>query len=209
MKIPQHYPVFLKPEWGQNSNGIVRVDDDAGFRDFAVTAEKTGMPFIVQEAAKGRREFEIYFLRCPDDYEEYCFLSVTEVKNSCRESHPINSIHNPCTTYIDITEKYSSQELHKIWHYFRDIADFPMARVGLKAKNRFDLLKSVFHVVEINIFLPMPLVLLCENVEWRQKRRIAKTTMSIAARLVKNIPKDATGKKIFFRKMKAHYKIAP
>jgi hypothetical protein len=54
--------------------------------------------------------------------------------------------------------------------------------------------------VEINLFLPMPLVLMTENVGLFEKNRIMKKTMSIAARLAKAIPKKESGRTIFFQK---------
>jgi len=75
-----------------------------------------------------------------------------------------------------------------------------MARVGLKADDRIGILKGKFHIVEINLFLPMPLVLLTENVGLGEKNKIMKKTMSLAARLAKAIPKKESGKHIFFQK---------
>jgi hypothetical protein len=198
-KPPRHYPVFIKPEWGQNSNGIVRVNNQKEFQAFENGIDGT-MPFIVQDAAAGKKEFEIYYLRSPDDSETCAFLSITQVINTCRKHHPINSIHNPCTVYQDITQIFSSKELQKIWFSLRKIGKFRMARVGLKAADYRGILKGKFHIVEINLFLPMPLVLLTKNVGLFEKNRIMKKTMSIAARLAKAIPKKESGKTIFFQK---------
>lgn len=206
-KSPGSYPVFLKPEWGQNSNGIVRVYNKEEYRDFQRVADTTDLPFIVQDAASGKKEFEIYYLRSPDNDDEYSFLSITQVNNSCGESYPINSIYNSSTRYIDKTRLFSADELKIIWKFFSQVGRFRMARIGLKADNINDLLKGEFHIIEINLFLPMPLVLLTENVGRDEKKRILRFTMSLAARLVKEIPSAETGQRIFFRKMKAHYKI--
>jgi len=53
----------------------------------------------------------------------------------------------------------------------------------------------------------MPLVLLAENVDSCEKKKIIKLTMSLAVKLVKNIPKNETGESIFLKKTKAHYKV--
>ncbi|MCF6249346.1 MAG: hypothetical protein L3J69_18625, partial [Desulfobacula sp.] len=98
---PKHYPVFLKPEWGQNSNGIVRVNNEKGYRAFGEGIGSTDMPYIVQDAAPGKKEFEIYYLRSPDNTDDYAFLSITQVINTCQNHHPVNSIHNRCTCYKD------------------------------------------------------------------------------------------------------------
>ena len=199
-KPPRRYPVFIKPEWGQNSNGIVCVNNPKEYQAFQNGIDTTDMPFIVQDAAAGKKEFEIYYLRSPDNSDECAFLSITQVTNICRKHHPINSIHNPCTVYRDITQTFSSKELQAIWFSLRKIGRFRMARVGLKAADRMGILKGEFHIVEINLFLPMPLVLLTENVGLFEKNRIMKKTMSIAAKLAKAIPKKESGKAIFFQK---------
>lgn len=201
---PERYPVFIKPEWGQNSSGIVRVNNKKEYQVFQKGIDATDMPFIVQEAALEKKEFEIYYLRSPGNSDNFAFLSISEVTNTCRKNHPINSIHNPCTAYREITQTFSLKELQEIWFLIRKIGRFRMARVGLKAVNRMGILKEEFHIVEINLFLPMPLVLLTKNVGLVEKNRIMKKTMSIAARLAKAIPKKDSGKTIFFQKFIVH-----
>ncbi len=204
-KLPVSFPVFIKPEWGQNSNGIVIVHDGKEYKKFKKTAAASDMPFIVQEAAPEQKEFEIYYLRSPENFDKYSFLSITHVTNTCTAPNPVNSIHNPCTNYVDITHSFSEKELQIIWLFLKKIGKFPMARVGLKANDIKDILKEKFHIVEINLFLPMPLVLLSENIDLRERNNIIKTTMSIAAKLVKKLPENRTGKKIFLSQLKAHY----
>ena len=205
-ETPKSYPVFIKPEWGQNSNGILCVYNDMEYRGVNTLAKKNNMPFIVQQAASGIKEYEIYYLRSSDNKDEYSFLSITQVINKGRESYPINSIHNPDTSYFERTSGFSADEMQVIWRTLKTIGNFRMARVGVKANDITNLLSGEFHIVEINLFLPMPLVLLAENVNIEEKHKIVKTTMSLASELVKSIPKKETGKWIFFRKMIAHYK---
>lgn len=205
-RVPETFPVFLKPEWGQNSNGIVRVRNAVEYRAFARHARKTHMPYIVQQAASGRREFEVYYLRSPESNEDYSIISITWVVNSSEAHHPINSIHNPATAYRDITSTFSGHELQQLWNYLKTIGGFRMARVCIKADSKNALLQGVFQIVEINLFLPMPLILLATNVDEENKQRIIGEIMTVAARLVKTIPWNETRKSIFFRKMKAHYR---
>lgn len=166
------------------------------------------MPYIVQEAAKGRKEFEIYYLRSPDDTHRFAFFSVTEVGNGSGERYPVNSIHNSSTGYREISSLLSADERECLWKRVRGIGTFRMARVGVKADDLADLVRGDFKIVEINLFLPLPLVLLADNVSRSEKISIIRTTMIIASKLVKTIPRHETGKWIFFRKMWAHYKIA-
>ena len=203
-KLPQNYPVFLKPEWGQNSNGIVRVHNQQDYTDFKKSAKTAALPFIVQEAALRKTEYEIYYLRSPENTSDAAFLSITQVINTCKNKYPINSIHNPCTIYKDITDTFSANDLQTIWFTLRQIGVFRMARVSLKAANRKGILEKKFQIVEINLFLPMPLVLLSNNVGLVKKNTIMKQTMSIAARLARDIPKKESGKQILFQKLIPH-----
>lgn len=203
---PESYPVFLKPEWGQNSIGIVRVDNESEYLAFDSLVREKAMPYIVQQTASGRIEFEIYYLRSPELPDDFAVFSITQVVNSSQVRHPINSIHNPYTAYLDITPTFSARELQDIWNYLRTIGNFRMARICLKADSKEDLLQGTFQVVEINLFLPMPLALLAKNVREEKKLQLIEAIMMVTARLVKTIPSNETGKSIFFRKMKAHYR---
>ncbi len=207
--LPSSYPVFIKPEWGQNSKGIICVKNNKDYQAVQSVTRDTDMPFIVQEVALGKNEFEIYYLRSPENSGSYAFLSITQVINHSQEDHPINSIHNPHTFYREITHIFSAAELEAIWVSLGQIGKFRMARIGLKADDIKGILQNHFKIVEINLFLPMPLVLLAENIDLYEKNKIIKKTMSFAAKLVKIIPENETEKKIFFQKMKAHYKVTP
>lgn len=205
--VPEAFPVFLKPEWGQNALGIACVRNEAEYQRFASHAGKATMPYIVQQAASGRNEFEIFYLRSPQCSDDCAVLSITQVTNIGEVDNPINSIHNPRTIYVDITPTFSEQELQNIWNYSRTVGNFRMARICIKVDSKEDLLRGIFQIVEINLFLPMPLVLLAKNVSDEKKLRLLKKIMIVAARLVKTIPAKETGKSIFFRKMKAHHRI--
>lgn len=204
--LPESYPVFIKPEWGQNSNGIVRINSKSEYLAFDSHVRQKNMPYIVQQTASGRIEFEIYYLRSPESPDDFAVLSITQVVNNSRVQHPINSIYNPNTTYLEITSTFSAQELQDIWNYLKAIGNFRMARVCLKADSKEDMLQGVFQIVEINLFLPMPLVLLAKNVREEKKQQLLESIMLICARLVKTIPRNETGKSIFFRKMMAHHR---
>ncbi len=208
-RVPDVYPVFLKPEWGQNSKGIIRANDKREYLDFGEIAQRGETPYIVQEVANGANEYEIYYLRSAHEQTQYAYLSITEVENKCSEAHPINSIHNPSTTYRDITGSFTEDELEKIWQLVGTIGRFRMARVGVKADNFEALVQGKYKIIEINLFLPLPLVLLSHNVQRKEKLRIIRKTMIIAAQLVGTLSQEETRQWIFFRKMRAHYKIAP
>jgi hypothetical protein len=206
--IAKAYPLFLKPEWGQNSNGIRRIDNKEQYLQFVEASPKLKISYIVQEAALGKKEFEIYYLRSPVDKDRYSFLSITEVINRSDERYPINSIYNSSTGYREVTANLTTEELEEIWDAVKDIGGFRMARIGVKADELSFVVQRVFKIIEINLFLPMPLILLADNVSRTEKIAVIRKTMTLAAQLVKTIPEKEKGKWIFFRKMRAHYKTA-
>lgn len=204
-RVPDTFPVFAKPEWGQNARGIVRLDNRDEYVRFSARVIRSAMPYLVQEAATGREEYEIYYLRSADDPDGCATLSITQVINT-GATHPINSIHNPATSYLDITGSFSGPECTSLWDMLKNIGRFRMARICLKANSRHDLLEGRFQVVEMNLFLPMPLVLLAANVETERKMTLIREIMSMVARLVAALPKRKAHKAIFFRKILAHYR---
>jgi len=205
-QVPKNFPVFLKPEWGQNSNGIIRVHDEAEYRKADQHVRQKSIPYIVQHAATGKEEFEVYYLRSPDKSKDCAVFSITRVMNSSAMRHPINSIYSPETAYMDITSTFSKQEKRVLWNSLKSVGNFRMARVCIKADSKEAVLREVFQIVEINLFLPMPLVLLAANVDERKKQKLIRQIMMVVARLVKTTPRNEPGKLIFFRKMQAHYR---
>ena len=88
----------------------------------------------------------------------------------------------------------------------KSIGKFKIARVGVRANSREDLTKGMFHIIEINIFLPMPLVLLDKNKSLIEKHSFIKQSMRAAAHLAAQMEYKGKRYAIFFRSLAAHYK---
>ena len=58
-----------------------------------------------------------------------------------------------------------------------------------------------FEVIEINLFVPMPLVLLCQHRRSIDNIRFVFNAMYALANVTKQIPKNQPHKAIFFRKL--------
>jgi len=156
---PETWPVFVKPEWGQNAAGIQRADDIASLNRIRkeITAER--IRFLIQESAPERREFEVFALRHHADKSQYAILSVTEAVNDS-ERDPVNSINNPGTEYVEITEKFDEDQLQQIWRLVNRMGDFNISRTSFRADSIEDLLAAKVHVIEVNLFVPMPIHML-------------------------------------------------
>lgn len=201
---PASFPVFMKPEWGQNSHGIFRVDNLEEFKAGCRRVICKDIDYIVQEAAKEAREFELFYIRSARDKNQHATFSITEVVNTGDDALPINGIHNQHTVYHDRTEQFSTGELDILWQHFNALCEYRIARVGLRANSVDDLLAGVFHVIEINLFLPMPLSLLDTTMSWKCKIDFIKKAMDHAALAVKALPEEQENKPIFFKKLVAH-----
>ncbi len=207
VSVPESYPVFVKPEWGQNSYAVSRADSAHTLHDIRQRNRTIKAVFLIQEAASGRREFEIFYLRSAERFDMYSILSITETINVSGELYPVNSVHNPLTEYRDMTAGVSAEGMKRIWSYLESIGRFRIARVGIRADSLQAILDGKFQVVEINIFLPMPLMLLDKKVGWKEKYQFIFTSMSAAARMVMTLPSRHHDKRIFFRKVRAHYRV--
>ena len=203
---PSSFPVFFKPEWGQNSHGIFRVDNQNEFERGCRRAADKDIDYIVQEAARETREFEVFYIRDAQEKNRHATFSITEVINSGDDPLPINGIYNKNTVYDDCTPQFSAAELEKIWSHFKSICEYRIARVGLRADSREDFLTGIFHVIEINLFIPLPLSLLDIKMNWPRKIAFIKKAMKHAALAVKAIPPEQARQAIFWRKLAAHFR---
>jgi len=209
VRQPRSYPVFVKPEWSQNARGVCRVDDAAALRrirvniDAAHAAKCAGaatVAYLIQEAAMEKREYEIFFIRAHDDPRRYAVLTVTEVRNT-RESNPVNSIYNPNTRYVEITDSFSNAQLEQLWNIVQRIGDFAISRVSVRADSADDLLRGELHVIEVNLFLPMPINLLDARYS---KATVFATAIAYMRRLAlatKHRPRDSESKPVFIKSM--------
>lgn len=200
-------PVFLKPEWGQNSHGIYLIQTE---RDLEAARRKRRVKkasYLFQEAAREKREFEIFYIRSATDNSRFAMLSITEVKNSSHADLYINGVHNADSSYHDITDDFSAEEQQRLWSMLKGVGRFRIARVGVRANSRSELLAGIFHIIEINIFLPLPLFLLDREIGWSRKHQFIRKSMAIAADLIVHLPARKKRRAIFFRQLIAHYRV--
>lgn len=209
-KVSPDFPVYVKPEWGQNSHGI---DIARNLNELEALRQKNReryqgeVKFILQDAAAGKREFEIFYLREPEDLGNYAILSLTETVNISGEQLVVNGINNKDSHYIDRSGALAEEDYLRLWSFVKIIGFFRIGRVGVRADSIVQLLAGKFQVIEINIFLPMPLVLLDDNLRFGWKHQFIRKGMKTAARL--SAAHEIQGKRypIFFRKLAAHYKV--
>ena len=91
--------MFLKPEWGQNAQGIFCAENAAQLRTVRERLRDARVPYLVQQGAAERREFEIFAIRSPETLERPYMFTVTEALNE-RAAHPVNSVRNLSLIHI-------------------------------------------------------------------------------------------------------------
>ncbi len=203
---PLDFPVFIKPEWGQNSYGIQRIDNRNEFDALDIDSLKGDT--LVQQAAPGKHEYEIFYIRSVD-HNQPAVLKVIETKNDQSSAYPINGIFNPNTYYFDRSDGLTESELENIWSMLGKIGHFRFARVCLRADSMAAFLASAFHIVEINLFAPMPLNLLARNASPEINSAFIRQAMRALARITKTIPREQKSKNVFRNTIAMHYKVKP
>jgi hypothetical protein len=197
---PQKYPVFLKPEWGQNAQGIHRVDNEQQLLSLREKLHEKPQRYLVQEAASGRREFEVFSIDVDRNDGRHDVLTVTETVNT-RERYPINSKNNQFTRYSDISHQFNDVELTQLGNYLSEIGRFGISRLGIRADSKEALIAGDFHVFEVNLFVPMPMNLLDSSSSIADRWRfIRKSMMCLALATKANIPVEHE-QPIFLRMM--------
>lgn len=202
-KIPKQFPVFLKPEWGQNSNGVIRIDNQQDFLNFSPTKYK--IPYIVQYGTHEKKEYEIFYIRNAEDKTKFATINIAQSLNNSDDPYPINSVNNKETFYQDITKNFSKQELELIQTYLQELPPFRIARVGLKTENKADFLSGKFHIIEINLFAPLPIHLLDRNTLKKNKHQFIKDNMKNLVIVSKTTPKKYFNRFVFIKKIIKHY----
>lgn len=197
---PSRFPVFLKPEWGQNAHGIHRADTPGQLVQLRNRLRSEPQNYLLQEAAPGQREFEIFSIDSNRSDGVHDVFTVTEAINHS-ERFPINSKFNGNTRYADITHQFSADQQRLLAGYLSRIGQFGISRMSVRSDSLEDLLAGRFHVIEINLFLPMPINLLDPSYRWSQRWSFILDSMKSLALATKMIRPVERPEPIFTRMM--------
>jgi len=198
--FPEHYPVFVKPEWGQNARGIFRADDPASLTKIRQVTSSAPTRYLIQQGAREQREFEIFTIQHHADKDNFAELTVTEVSNTA-EDNPINGIYNSNTTYREITDQFSNQQKQTLWKQIGQIGQFGISRVSIRADSIEKMLGGTFHIIEVNLFAPMPINMLDPEYRFADLWRMIQRYMLSLAKITKFRDKSLKEKPVFTRIM--------
>lgn len=177
---PDQYPVWLKPEWGENADGVYCAHDEAEYRQLKTKILKSGRPYLVQRSATGEREFEIFTVWESPESTQPATFSITEVRNQM-DRLPVNGIYNRHTSYHDLTGQLKTDQQSKILKNIESIGRFPISRLCVRTVAIENLVNGDFQIIEINLFTPMPIHLLDSRHTSRERwSMIRKLIMSLA-----------------------------
>lgn len=198
--VPHRFPVFVKPEWGENAAGIYRADNLKQLQAVREKIRDSRVPYLVQLGSTAHREFEIFTLRHHRDQDTWSVLSITEACNSS-EKNPINGIYNPDTRYQDTTDQFTEKQKRVLWKYIERIGKFGIARLSVRADSIEQLLAEDFQVIELNLFTPMPIHLLDKKYSIRDKAGMVRDYMMKLARLTRARDKGREEKAVYTKLM--------
>lgn len=201
-RIPEQYPVFIKPEWSQNAAGVQRADNAAELCRIRaeIYASPSRIRYLLQQGAMEAHEYEIFYLQHHRDTQRWAVFTITQACNS-DEPYPVNGIYNPNTQYVEITDSFSAPQLLQLWTLMRAIGQFPIARISVRANSMDDLLKGKLHVIEVNLFLPMPINLLDDKYSRIKRLRFVAVCMFRLALATKHRERGVRTKPVFTKIM--------
>lgn len=157
--VPDEWPVFVKPEWGQNAAGVHCARNPEELRDIRARVRKSRAHYLVQAPAPEPREFEVFSIRHHEDPGRYAVLTLAETLNSA-EAIPINGVFNPNSSYRDLTGELDDAQKDRLWAMSNRLGTHAICRASYRAESLEDLLAGRVHVIEVNLYLPMPVNLL-------------------------------------------------
>ena len=197
---PTSWPVFIKPEWGQNASGVKRADNLAELERIRKSIQNERIRYLIQQGAPGSREFEVFSIRHSQDKSRYAVLTVTEAVND-QEQNPINSIYNPATRYQEITDELDVEQINNLWQIVNQCGEYNISRASFRANSIEDVLLGKFHVIEINLFVPMPINMLDSRYGPKDLFALIRSYMMSLAKITKARNKKWVEKPVFTKIM--------
>lgn len=198
--VPESWPVFVKPEWGQNASGVQRVDDFAHLQQIRSERDNQDISYLIQEGSPASREFEVFSIRHDQHRQQYAIFTVTEAVNDS-ELNPVNGINNSSTRYVEITDRLGEENLALLWDIVNLLGEYNISRASMSANSVEALLNGEFHVIEINLFLPMPINLLDQKYSAKDIFNLVRKYMMCLAKVTKHRNKTLPEKPVFTKSM--------
>ena len=195
---PAAYPVFVKPEWGQRAQGVFRADNRESLEQIRQSIAKSSdrIKYLIQQGANEQKEFEIFSILDASNKNNYAVLTITEAVN-LKEASPVNNIYNSNTSYKDVTDQFSFEKKQQLWSLMGKIGHFSISRITVCANSIDEMLKGKFHVIEINLFTPLPLNVLDPKYNTKEIWRMIKKYMLLLAGITKHRDKKLEEKPVF------------
>jgi len=194
-----NFPFFLKPEWGQNSKWIYAIQNVWDFQNFSQKILKWNVNYIVQEWVIWK-EFEISFTRNNQD------ITIWSLVESVNTQWELIHCKNCYTEYIERIYELSQTDIESLKSMVQEIEPYSFARIWLKAESLRHIIDWKLKIFEINIFVPLPLFLLAENIRKPEKNVFLKRYLQELVCITKN-RKKLSYEEVFLKKTYMHFKL--
>lgn len=195
---PTQYPVWLKPEWGENASGVLCARNHDEFQKFKDKILKSKRCYLVQRSATGCREFELFTVWESPDSSDPAAFSMTEVKNQ-NNLCPVNGIYNQQTSYHDLTAELQSNQASAILKSIKSLGRFPLSRLCIRANSIEDVVNGQFQIIEINLFTPMPIHILDARYTNRERLSMILKMMRSLAKATRNRDQTHAEKSVYLQ----------
>jgi len=198
------FPVFLKPEWWENSHGVFKANDTYELKNILKKIKREKIPYLYQQASSYKDEFDILYIKDTTNPKKYALISISKLLSNSDEAYPINMIKHGIIR--DRTSDFSEKQLQDIYDTVREMWDFKLARISIKADSIDDIKNGTFQVFEMNIFLPLLPAIKDKTYSLLQRERILLSYISLLTKAVRDNPiKDK--KNILLNMLKRKYMI--
>jgi len=142
----------------------------------------------------------VFSIRHNTERDKAAVFTVTEALNDT-ELKPVNSVKNSSTRYVEITQQFDTQQLQQLWLMVNDLGEYNISRASLSANSIEELLKGKFQVIEVNLFLPMPINLLDQKHTAKSIFNTVREYMMCLAKVTRDRDKILPEKHIFIKVM--------
>jgi hypothetical protein len=147
------YPIILKPDWGESSLSIFKINSNKELKEIIKQKEIRIDNYFIQEFDNSNIEYDIIFIKNIKTNQ----LEISEITTvSTKNKDKITGINNN-SIYKTISNKFTPLELNQILQNLSWLKNkFNIGKITLKANSHQDLILNLSKVIEINILFPLP-----------------------------------------------------
>lgn len=148
-----NFPIILKPDWGESSLGIKKVNNKINLDKLINNKQIKIEKYFVQQFNQFNIEYDIVFLK--NQITKNIEISEITTVSTTNKDKITGINHN--SNYKNITSQFSKTEIIKLQNNLNWLnKNFNSGKITLKSNSNKELLNNNFKVIETNILFPLP-----------------------------------------------------